>query len=105
MTEMKMVFSTLVFLIFLGWLLSSIAGTEFTLLNPVTILVLSGLMVVVIGAGNTPIAKGVAMGGVVLVLLATFFIDFPYLVTYGLWGFVISPVYLGFLFALASFAR
>lgn len=105
MTEMRMVFGTLLFLIVLGWLLSNIAGTTFTLLNPISIGTLTILIGAVISAGNTPIIKGGAMAGVSALLIVTFFIDFPYMVNLGLYGLVITPVYIGFLFALASFAR
>jgi hypothetical protein len=101
--EIRFLFSAMVFMIFLGWILSMIAGTSFTLLNPIAILGLSIALIAVVSAGNTPIIKGGAMAVVAGILLGTFFIDFPLIASW--WGLIVAPVYIVFLLALASLSK
>jgi hypothetical protein len=103
MAEIRFVFSALVFLIILGWLLSSIANISFALLNPITIGALSVALIAVVAAGNTPIVKGGAMAIVVGIMILTFFIDFPYVASY--WGILMAPIYITFIIALASLSK
>lgn len=65
----------LVFVSITGFLLAELAGLSFTLLNPITFLVLAGLIAAVLVVSNTPIAKGVAVAILGAALFATFFID------------------------------
>lgn len=103
MAEIRFVFSTLITLILMGWILSQIAGISFVLLNPLTIGILSIALIAVISAGNTPVIKGGAMAVVAGILLITFFIDFPYIMD--VWGIFLAPTYITFLLALATISR
>lgn len=89
-----MVFSIMLFLIFLGWMLGEITGSAYALMTPTTWLIITAEMVAVIALANTPIAKGASIAVLFGTLVVTFFVDLYFNQMPVLWGILFVPLYL-----------
>lgn len=102
MTNAKFIMSILLFQFFFSAILASMTGTLFNLVSPLTFSVISGLLVTVIAASNTPIVKGVAMG-VFFGAMAVFFTFSA--VPLAIFGLVIAPLLIGMGLAMAEIGQ
>lgn len=100
----KTMFSMLVFMIFVSWLVGEITGIAYILLNPITWIIITLEMAAVVVAptgvliaGNT--VRTIAMGVLFGTMFITFFVDLLYNSMPIVWGILIVPIYitLGFM--------
>lgn len=89
----------MIFLVAFAFIVGLITGNEILILNPIVIVSITGLFIVAIAAGNTPILRGVTIAAATTLLFSTFFIDFVGLgVPLQFLAFIILPFGIVFLF-------
>lgn len=98
----KLLLGTFAFLFIFSFLVAEMSGTTFELLSPLTLGVTGSILVVVIAASNTPIAKGAAMAALFVVVAGYFvFSPVPPLIL----GVVIAPIFLAMGLAMAEIGQ
>jgi hypothetical protein len=102
MSNAAMVLGSLVFLFVFSFFVAGFTGTTLSLISPITLGVSGGLLAVVIGAANTPIAKGVAMA----ILFGDIFFHFIFSgIDPLILGLVIAPIILALGLAMAEIGQ